>query len=112
MPEITSNDISRFTEGDCHILARVLHDHSGGHYQMATLIENSHAFCVVDKDTALDINGFQPMEEFLKEWDSKGYLMVGWDFLRKYGHGKPRDARFGKYSWERAKKLAPILVGF
>lgn len=103
-PRITKLDIERFTEGDCHILAKVLH----------TLVEwptytlhtgdkqpGMHAF-VYRRGTAIDVKGARPIDALMEDWE---YAV---------GIVKTTDIDWGgeifRGSWRRARTIAPLLI--
>lgn len=104
-PRITELDIVRFTEGDCHILARVLHEVTGwpthALHDGYNKEPNLHAF-VYSEGLAIDVRGAQPVDQLLAQWE--------------YAEGivQTEDIDWGRAifsgSWRRARTIAPLLV--
>jgi hypothetical protein len=64
-------DHTRFTEGDCHILARAIHDATG--WPMATFTARDdrptdHAFVQMPDGRYLDIEGVKSYRDMVKVW--------------------------------------------
>jgi hypothetical protein len=103
-PRITELDITRFTEGDCHILAKVLHLRTL--WPLCTFHRGDcepdlHAF-VCDGDTAIDVRGARPIDDLLCEWeDAAGFIEIS-------------ELNWGKEifpgSRRRAHTIAPLLI--
>lgn len=69
----------RFTEGDCHVLARAIHEITG--WPMATFASGkypvTHAFVAMPDGRYLDIEGVSTREELLAHWKEKE--ITHWD---------------------------------
>jgi hypothetical protein len=103
-PRITELDITRFTEGDCHILAKVLNALIG--WPMYTLHTGDnepgmHAFVFSDGVT-IDVYGARPMDALLCDWDMAQGIVetpeIDWGPAIFHG------------SWRRARTIAPLLI--
>lgn len=97
MPEITLDDISMFTKGECGVLARALNDLTG--WPIKSFEPGLHWFVVTPDGRALDIEGPHEM----------------WIFRHKWGNypikdGSRWDVSDDTPSLIRAKQLAPALV--
>jgi hypothetical protein len=137
MTRITPYTIKRFTEGDCHFLARALSQITG--YPMAALLgkrfQNTpdlHCFLPIpsgwdredyrshptdilarpqpiwtDVEFGLDVHGIRPIAEMREE-----YYAVGWDFTtwREIIEADWGGPHYGPYTYARAKQLAKYLV--
>lgn len=106
-PRITELDIERFTEGDCHILAKVLHALTGLPIFTFHIDEEPslHAFVMDENDgTVIDVKGARPVDEVFNEWqwaDPDGVIPVpelDWGAETRRG------------SWRRARTIAPLLI--
>lgn len=110
---ITDRDIYRFTDGDCHVLARAIHRLTG--WTMASIYDpymdgpNYHAFVLRPDGKALDVEGLHDPDALVSYYgDPESYLMpVQWEALLSYGW--PRNA-FGDYSRKRARQVAKFLI--
>jgi hypothetical protein len=107
------NDISRFTEGDCHILAKRLHRHYGltlHAFDFSGQLD-LHVFNLW-KGQPLDVEGLHDKEEFIRSWKigktmpkislplTPAEINMQWDDMTPaYGH----------YSYRRARAVADML---
>lgn len=110
MFEITDLDIERFTCGDCHIFARAMNRCTG--WELQTFYNGSepdgHAFVVTPDGRRVDIEGAWTPSAHDKAWDGKGTAApCRYSILKEYGWLSPT---YGKYSYPRAKQLAPIYA--
>jgi hypothetical protein len=102
--------ITRFTEGDCHILAKTL-DEISDEWHLAATMGQDHAF-VVDEyhEYALDIEGLQSLPELLDRW---GYKEEEWQLQDWNTFINTKDwieeGEF-KNSYKIAKKIAPKIL--
>jgi len=114
---ITELDRERFQFGDCHILARTIHNLTG--WPIHTFFEKDetgvypsiHAFVVTPKGTALDVMGERNMRAFKKYWkkyswngNTKHAPLTDLAELDEWG------LNFGEYSKRRARELATYLI--
>jgi len=67
---ITKRDITIFTEGDCHLLARELHELTGWPICAFWLDERpeEHAFVLAPTGHAVDIQGVHLLHDFVEDW--------------------------------------------
>lgn len=114
--KITKADISRFTEGDCHVLARAIHLATG--WDFAAFWNNEwgwdvHAFVLTPGGFPLDVLGLHTdVREFLGRWrKSSGERDLQ---IKKADHEKLFNdwmgVTFGEYSVRRAKTLVPVIL--
>ena len=103
-PRITELDVTRFTEGDCHILAHVLSALVG--WPTYTLHQGDkrpgiHAF-VYRRGIAIDVRGARPVDALLDDWEYAAGIVktVDLDWGRAVFPG----------SWRRARTIAPLLI--
>jgi len=103
-PRITELDITRFTEGDCHILAKVLNTLIGWPMYALHMGDNDpniHAF-VFSKGTVIDVRGARESAELFEEWEyAEGMIEapeIDWGPAIFPG------------SWRRARTIAPLLI--
>lgn len=111
---IIERDITRFTEGDCHILAKRLHRVAG--LPLHTFVYGGqidlHAF-VMHGDKPLDVMGLWDKYDFIAEWSvgttpTKISPPMSADFLNlNWGEPTPE---YGHYSYKRARVVADILL--
>lgn len=103
-------DITRFTEGDCHVLAFRLHRVTG--WTLATFGFGSqpvsHAFVICPDGDALDVEGKRPMAEFLRKWGEDKVLT--WTLDTWPDKFWEREPCFGRYSYRRARVIAGKLL--
>lgn len=106
---ITDRDISRFTEGDCHIFAAALEKLTGWPLHCFTYqgAPSDHAFVVRPDGKAVDIEGVHEMREFKKAWHCHKYARFTRRQLIEAEWGGPV---FGDYSYRRARQLAPVIA--
>jgi hypothetical protein len=111
---ITERDVERFTEGDCHVLAKRLHRVAG--LPLHTFIYGDeidlHAFVMVG-NKALDVMGLWDIQDFINEWSigttpTKISPPMSIDFFNlNWEGGRPQLTR---YSYKRAREVADILL--
>lgn len=112
---ITKRDIERFTEADCHILARRLHRVSGLpiHALKWQGELTDHAFNMVG-NKIIDVMGLWDKKSFLREWQGGMYqptISEPIDPLDLYHWGVDCTARpFYSDSYKRARIVADILL--
>ena len=112
---VTYVDLKRFTRGDCHYLARALHEATG--WPMGAYADkrgyDGHAFVLVGDSHVLDVMGLQSIPDARAIWGKYGehceIRTVEWanfaaDGWCDYG------PEFGRYSLTRARVLAPRLA--
>lgn len=102
-------DHERFTEGDCHILARAIHVRTG--WPIHAFVDEAgypdwHAFVVMPDGRALDVQGACDMEEFCERWGQPDHAPFSWARLRRDFDGP----QFGQYSYRRAGVIAERLL--
>ena len=103
----TNLDVSRFTKGDCHFLARAIHRRTG--WPMAAFDLNGpdiHAFVVMPDGRLLDVYGPQTQMQARKRWNvSHPIKRFSWKELSEFG-----EPMFGANSVRRARDLSRLLV--
>lgn len=107
---ITTRDVERFTEGDCHVLARALHVATGWPIQALDVdgrgCPDMHAFVLRPDGQALDVQGVHPLEDLVTAWHARATVPTTWKRLREeWG-----TSVFGDYSFTRARAIAPLLT--
>ena len=111
------DDVTRFSCGDCFILARRIHHIAGWpmHCFASCYDEPSfHAFNVTPDGRAIDVTGDYAMSTFCKKWgcykhrDFSRAEMRIWDTDEKTGEWL--GPVFGKYSYQRARVVADRIV--
>lgn len=108
-------DVERFTMGDCYILARAIHLLTGWDIACFSYMSNpdndtwgaAHAFCVRPDGKCIDIEGVHAPDEFIEKWEAQS--IKTWPSWRKMSR-KWGGYDFSKYSYERAKVIAPKVV--
>lgn len=112
LTRITEKDITRFTCGDCNILAQELYDACDGKYKLAEANDGPvglcgvHAFLKLDNKLGLDIYGVRPIKEITKRYGSR-HKSVKRDFFAKEWRS-PHELYPG--SKKRAKVIAKHLL--
>jgi hypothetical protein len=108
---ITSADIERFTEGDCHIMAWAIHKETG--WPIYTFWDGDehwmHAFVKMPNGKIIDVEGVTTLRTFKKKWSKYGndpIKRIEWKDLRESWGGPS----YGNYSYSRAKKIARYLL--
>lgn len=103
----TALDIERFTEGDCHYLARALHRRTG--WSMAAFScggePDLHAFVLTPDGRVLDVQGACTKHVMRTRWGGKGIRAYEWRALSAFG---PPD--YGEASVARARVVARNLL--
>lgn len=106
---ITDLDIIRFTEGDCHYLARAINHITGWPIHCFTWDDGEpegHAFIVMPNGKILDVEGVHTPEQFYKSWHATTHKEFPFEIIRAC-FGTPD---YGKYTYTRAKQVAEFLV--
>jgi len=109
---ITPRDVVRFTEGDCHILARAIHKRTG--WDVAALhggnrsYPDYHVFVLAPTQPvrALDVLGLHKPHELVRAYGAVGYMRVSPKSVAAAWGGP----YFGRYSYERAATIADRLL--
>lgn len=105
---ITNNDIARFTEGECHYLARAIHLLTGWdiHCFQDDGQPYMHAFVLMPNGNYLDVEGEKTLKD-MREWSGHKILPFTWQEIREsWGWYRPETS----YTYRRAKELAAHLV--
>lgn len=106
-------DVRRFTEGDCHYLARALQKLTG--WPIYAFDSNYHdegdlhAFVKTPDGRILDIEGLHTVAEFMENWSRPNHKRISvykWPKMRA-DWGRPD---FGPYSYKRARVMAARLL--
>lgn len=103
-------DVQRFTEGDCHVLARALHLRTG--WPIMAFVDKHddqpdlHAFVLMPDGRALDVQGAVSMQAFKRRWKRSEVAEFNWKTLRS-AFASPA---FGRYSYQRAGVVAERLL--
>lgn len=108
-PDIRPGDIWRFTCGDCHVLAARLHKITGWpiHCGYDHEFPDVHAFVLTPDGMALDVRGPMKPSACLRGYNyRKGHREFSWAEIRRAWI----TPSLGAYSYERARKIAPVLV--
>jgi len=109
--KITEKDIRTFASGDCHVLARKVHEITGWPICAFWLEEkpNEHAFVLAPTGHAVDIQGVHPLVELGKDWledDEAEICEVTFDELLEHGWPEGCDVAAPR----RAEQLAPHVI--
>lgn len=120
-PDITANDVYRFTCGDCHIFASRL-ARITTHWMLATFVRpdddrfdpgqsHTHAFCVLPDGRCADIEGIRSEAEFRHHWGETDPIKT-WTSMRALiaNNGGWSRPTMSDYSYRRARELAPIIA--
>lgn len=123
---VTKKDIQRYTEGDCHILAREIHYLTD--WSMVSFgsgYPDTHAFVKLPPITTsshpsryyLDVNGVQSTSQMYDRWGKyletkRIEVFTEEDFSKHWNtyNSHAWVSSFGSYSLRRARELAPFLV--
>lgn len=104
------DDVIRFTEGDCHILARAIHRRTG--WTFCTFDYNgtpdTHAFVERPDGLFVDVQGVAAEDEMVKRWRC-AHIRRWHDFstfAKKFPWWGGTYCTFGLYSYLRADQLA------
>lgn len=110
---IRPKDVARFTEGDCHIFAKALHDLTGWPLCAFTWRgrPDCHAFVEAPDGRLVDVEGPMNAKSFCDKWSDfapgrwgrftwAGFAEGGWDLT----------PQISWWSLRRAQQLAPIVV--
>lgn len=101
------NDQGRFTQGDCHILARRLHRLTG--WPLCAFGwggPDLHAFVLMPDGRYLDIDGAQTEDELRERWKCTSAISE-FDLVDFRAWGGPD---FGHHSYARARAAADRLL--
>lgn len=108
-------DRVRFTEGDCHFLAREINRRTG--WPMFTFVSeygpDLHAFVMRPDGKVLDVEGLQDCKQFRAKWDDKNLYEIGpqtWKSLKAAGWSPMRKPEYGKATYKAAKRVAANLL--
>lgn len=106
---ITSLDVERFTCGDCHLLARAIHELTGWPICAFDAFDGPdiHAFVRTPSGKYLDIEGVHAPHTFKRNWHERRVRRISWAALAADWGDAPR---YGRYSVVRARRLAPLLA--
>jgi len=107
---ITDLDMQRFTQGDCHYLARALNksrpDLRLAAFQDKNLEPELHAFVLTPKNLVLDIYGLHTKEALKRMWSTHMDIVeMSWSDLSLFG-----PPEFSRYTYRRAHVVASILL--
>lgn len=105
------DDVTRFTEGDCHLLARAIHRHTG--WTFCTFeykgSPDAHAFVQRPDGLYVDVEGVVDEDALLNKWGSNCKIKRWHDFTT-FSENWPwwggDFCTFGLYSYLRADQLA------
>lgn len=110
-PYAPVDDVERFTDGDCHILARAIHRHTGWTFcTFTTYADNPDAHAFVQRPDGLyvDVQGVADEATLLARW--KHTAIRRWDDFDAFAADWPwwagNGCAFGLYSYLRADQLA------
>ena len=111
-------DVERFTNGDCHILAAVLHRETG--WQLGSFATHDypdgpdvHAFVIHPSGCYLDVEGAHNPLEFVRGWQEEQDDVIGVtaNTLAQFHEADwGRWGIFGDYSRRRARIITKRLV--
>lgn len=109
LPGLQPFDEVRFTEGDCHYLARAVHRKTG--WPMGAFsfrgYANAHAFARMPDGRWVDVYGPQTEGAAQRRWKMQHSIEVfDWRDLREFGL-----PQFGDYTYRRARVVADRLLG-
>lgn len=98
---LTAFDRVRFTEGDCHFLARAIHLRTGWPIHCFTEYDEPdlHAFVVMPDGRALDVQGVCAISTMRERWKARRHQAFTWPEIRacwpapEFGHSTYRRAR-------------------
>lgn len=110
---ITALDKERFTEGDCHILARALAQRTGWKIAAITATEwlqrpCFHAFCVAPNNWAIDVEGMHDIGRLVGNYGGDSWSYFTYEEIKDYW--QQEKPLFGPYSYGRAHQVAELLV--
>ena len=116
MPTATVDDlerhITRYTEGDCWILALALAERSG--WTVAATADEGHIFIIKpDSDLALDIEGLRPLESLLASWGGRRQRIRRFENLteaKAYFNADDWGSYSKRYQWRLAERVAERLL--
>ena len=105
--KITDDDIVTFTEGDCNVLAEVIHNKTG--WSFAAFHQDGwldlHAFVITPSGKYLDVEGVHSYDDFVESW--KCTTIIATTPEKLYKEWGPN---LFSHSRTRAEKIAPILI--
>lgn len=110
---IHADDVERFTEGDCHIFAKALHDLTGWTLCAFTFQgkPDCHVFVEAPDGRLVDIEGPLNAKAFCdkwKPWCSGRWGRFTWQDFEDSGWDL--TPVISKWSWPRARQLAPLVI--
>ncbi len=107
--------VRRFTEGDCHILARAIHDVTGwkiatfGFEHRGKITPDAHAFIEMPDGRYLDIEGIRTHNEMLNHWTHD--MIITWDSWEDFvKHGEGWEGTWWPSSPKVAERTARRLL--
>lgn len=108
------SDVERFTEGDCHILARAIHRRTG--WTFCTFLydgcPDAHAFVQRPDGLYVDVEGVVNETSLLAKW-GKHMKVKRWEDFEAFAADWPwwggDFCTYGLYSYLRAAQLARKL---
>lgn len=106
-PTVHPNDVKRFTEGYCHILARAIHVRTGWP-MMAFSFHGApelHAFVRMPDGRALDAEGVCSLRAMKRRWDHWRVAEFDWPSLTAFSAPRPPA-----YTYRRARIVADRLL--
>lgn len=109
-PYDSAGDVERFTEGDCHILARAIHRATG--WTFCTFdwkgLPDEHAFVRRPDGMLVDVEGVFTEPDYLAKWSHD--RIMEWNdfdaFTAKHPTWAGHWCSYGLYSYLRAWQLA------
>ena len=105
---ITQADIITFTRGDCHIMARKLHEITG--WPIRALIGHdwcAHYFVVAPTGHPVDIEGVHTISDMEERWECSGLEEMNEEEMQRWlGWGEKAEG----WATPRAEQLAPHII--
>jgi len=107
---VSQRDIEVFTESDCYVLARELHELTG--WPMFILTPDAyrgaaeHVFVMTPTGHALDVEGIHTIEALQRRWGSGELQETTWDELVTGGW----DGSLDEEAPQLARELAPHII--
>lgn len=100
--------LTRFTEGDCHILARAIHEATG--WPMATFVSEDgepdlHAFVKLPNGRFLDIEGISTEMDMYTRWMPCRRQIALWHSVEELFDAAPNWIEW--IEWPSSPKIAP-----
>jgi hypothetical protein len=109
------DDITRFTEGDCHILARAIHRHTGWAFCTFEFRggPDAHAFVRRSDGYYVDVQGVATEAEMLRRWyHTKIRTWTMRELIEHWPNWAGTYSTFGLYSYLRADQLARKIAAW